>query len=486
MTEGAITFSTRAMERNLIACALNDAEKLELLDLEVPAFEGDELRTVYSMIVDLKGTGHQTITIDTLRMFFDSRQDFYATVKEHGGYAFLESLNAKPDHANFHLHLETLRQRYDIRVAKAKAATALKELVSGEFSSRDEVYGLLDNIVFNTGCVNPESDMFNGIDMEWLEEQSQRFVRGEFRVPGIPIKNTAMRDAFGPYWYCGGLTGWCAETNVGKSQAVGMLTRQMNEDNIPVLVLDNEMEAVDFRNRIIASSTGIPLVELVTGNAFNPKSEFYRDLKKHIAETGERQKLIEWRKVLDMTYERVEPIIRRFLRKYHEYPYKCVIVDGIKMTNESDSLFAVGYLVQKLKALSGRFATEGIHIHFTAQLQRPPRATIRDRTANPPDHNAIGLSKLIADNATTIAIMTKEPLADFTGYDPTKRRIFVSKHRFHNTLEVNSYLSCEFDGKCAFLNPLMTILPKDEDGSHAPEGTPGVRVQKKNAQDDDF
>ena len=346
MTEGAIIFSTRAMERNLIACALNDAEKLELLDLEVPAFESDELRTVYSMIVDLKGTGHQTITIDTLRMFFDSRQDFYTIVKDHGGYAFLESLNAKPDHANFHLHLETIRQRYDIRVAKAKAASALKEIVSGEFNSRDEVYSLLDNIVFNTGCVNPESDMFNGLDMDWLEEQSQRFVRGEFKVPGIPIKDASMREAFGPYWYCGGLTGWCAETNVGKSQVVCMLTRQMNADGIPVLVLDNEMEAADFRNRIIAGSTNIPLVALVTGDAFNPTSEYYRILKKYIAETGERQKLIEWRKVLDMTYERVEPIIRRFIRKYpaREYPYKCIIVDGIKMTNEGDSLFAVGYL----------------------------------------------------------------------------------------------------------------------------------------------
>lgn len=491
-TEPSMLISPKAMERNLISCSLNDAEKLELLDLEVPAFESDELRTVYSMIVDLKATGHQTITIDTLRMFYDSRQDFYSIVKDHGGYKFLEALNAKPDLANFYLHLETLRQRHDIRVAKAKATSALKQIQDGDFASRDEVFGLLDAVVFNSAALNSENDLFNGLSIDWLEEQSKKYERGDFKVPGIPIKNSAMRDAFGPFWRCGGLTGWCGETNVGKSQVVGLLVRQMNEDGIPCLVLDNELEVDEFRSRIIASRTGIPLSELITGTAFNPKSEFYHDLKRHINDTKDNQHLMEWRKVIDMTYERVEPIIRRFMRKYptKEYPFKCVIVDGIKVTNEGDSLFAVGYLAQKLKQLSGKYASDGLHIHYTCQLQRPPRSTVRERSVNPPDHNSIGLSKLIADNSTAIAIMVKEPLPDFSGYDPTKRRIFVPKNRFHQTLEVNTYLSCEFDGRCAYLEPLMTIQPQGgnpvSDG-HAPEGTPGVRVVKKGIPDpEDF
>lgn len=473
--------SPRAMERNVISCALNNAEMLELLDLAVPAFEGDEFRTVYSMIADLKATGHQIITIDTLRMFFDSRQDFYTIVKERGGYKFLESLAAAPDFANFHLHLETLRQKYDIRVAKARAVAAMEQIREGEFETREQVYDLLDEIIDNSHGVNPDSDIFRGLSLDWLEEQAGKFERGEFKIPGIPIKNQALREAFGPYWYCGGLTGWCAETNVGKSQVIGMLARMGTEEGIPTLVLDNEMEATDFRNRTIAGATGIPLVELVTGSAFNPKSEFYKDLKNYINKNQEKQKLIEWRKVLDMTMERIEPMMRRFLRKYPvaQYPFKQILIDGIKMTTEGDSLFAVGYLAQKLKSFSGRFAHEGLHIHFTCQLQRPQKQTIKDKFANPPDHNSIGLSKLIPDNATTIAVMTKEPLPDFSGYDPTKRRIFVPKHRFHNTLEVNSYLSCEFDGKCAYLEPLMTVQPQGgKKVEEAPEGTPGVKVTK--------
>jgi len=189
-----------------------------------------------------------------------------------------------------------------------------------------------------------------------------------------------------------------------------------------------------------------------------------------------------------MTMERIEPMMRRFLRKYPtaQYPFKQILVDGIKMTTDGDSMFAVGYLAQKLKQFSGKYAHEGVHVHFTCQLQRPAKQTIKDKATNPPDHNSIGLSKLIADNATTIAVMTKEPLPDYSGYDPTKRRIFVPKHRYHNTLEVNSYLSCEFDGKCAYLEPLMTIQPNHGNRDQAPDGTPGVRVQKPDDVDSTF
>ena len=476
-----IALASKSYERNVISCALNDPEMLEMLDLEVPAFESDELRVVYSMIHDLKASGHQQISIDTLRMFYDSRADFYGILKEHGGYKFLEALVSRPDFSNFHFHLDELRQRYEIRVAKARATTALEEIKSGEFAVRGEIFDLLDNIMDNSRGVNPEMDVFKGLSLDWLDAQEGKFFRGEFKTPGIPIKDPSMREAFGHYWYCGSLVIWAGETNVGKSQVVQMLVRQGFEDNIPTLILDNEMEAPDFRNRFIASGTGIPLLELVTGNAFNPKSEYYKDLKSFISKTKDMQHTIEWRKLIDMRMERIEPLVRRFMRRFpvEKYPFKQVVVDGIKMTTDSDNLFQVGYLAQKLKEFAGRFANEGLVIHSTCQLQRPAKQTIKDKATNPPDQNSIGLSKLIADNATVVAVMCKEPLPDFSGWDNLKRRIYVPKHRFHQTLEVNSFLSCEFDGKCSYLNPLMVVMPHGPAHSGAaPENTPKSKTDE--------
>lgn len=477
---GDLVLASKAFERNTISCALNNQELLEMLDLPVAAFESDELRIVYSMIHDLKATGHQQINIDTLRMFYDSRQDFYSVIKEHGGYKFLEALSSRPDFSNFHFHLEELRQRYEIRIARARAAEALSHIEGGSFSTRSQIFDVLDGIMDNTRGIDPEMDIFHGLTLEWLDEQSGKFERGEFKTPGIPITDSSMRDAFGPYWYVGSLNIWAAETGIGKSQAVGMLVRQGFEDGIPSLVLDNEMTAPEFRNRNISAAAMIPMGELVTGRAYNPRSEYYKDLRKHITKTASKQHLVEWRKVIEMKMERIEPLIRRFMRRYPvaEYPYKQVIVDGIKMTNEGDNLFQVGYFAQKLKEFAGRFSNEGLVIHATCQLQRPAKQTIKDKASNPSDHNQIGLSKLISDNATVVAIMTKEPLPDFSGWDANKRRIYVPKHRFHATLEANCYLSVEFDGKCSFMNPLMVILPHGPArGGAAPEGTPtGARI----------
>ena len=476
-----IILASKAFERNLISCGMNNPEMLELLDLEVAAFESDELRIVYSMIVDLKAAGHQSITIDTLRMFYDSRQDFYTVIKEHGGYKFLETLNARPDFSNFTLHLEEIRKRSDIRAARARATVALQDIQTGTFASPEEVYDALDSVMDSSGGKNAELDQFKGLSMTWLEEQSGKFERGEFKAPGIPIKDSSMRDAFGSFWNHGSLNIWAGETGVGKSQIVQMLTRQSLQDDVPICVLDNEMESSEFRDRFIASSTGIPLYELVTGKAYNPKSEFYKDLKKFIKENPSAQDLIEWRKVLDMRIERIEPMIRRFMRKYpvSQFPHKRAIVDGIKMTADTESLFAIGYLAQRLKELAGKFAAEGLVIDATCQLQRPPRQSIKDKATNPPDHNSIGLSKLIGDNAAVVAVITKEPLPDFSGWDPNKRRIYVPKHRFHATHEANSYLLCEFDGKTSYLNPVGVSHPEVATrGEEAPENTPGVRVQR--------
>ena len=451
--------ASKSYERNLIACALNSPELLEMLDLPVPSFECDELRIVYSMIHDLKATGHQEITIDTLRMFYDSRSDFYGLVKEHGGYKFLEALNSRPDFVNFPLHLEGVTQRYDIRVARARATSALEELTSKEFTNPDQVYDVLDGIM---DCsASPDTDIFRGLSLGWLDEQEGRFARGEFKTPGIPITNRAMKEAFGNFWYCGSLVMWAGETGVGKSQIVQMLIRQGFDDGVPTLILDNEMEATQFRDRYIASVTGIPLLELVTGKAFNPKGEYAKDIRGYVSKTKDQAHLVEWRKLLDMRMERIEPIVRRWMRKFptKDYPFKQVIVDGIKMSADSDNLFAIGYLAQRLKEFAGKHSTDGLVIHATCQLQRPPKQTIKDKASNPPDHNSIGLSKLISDNAAVVAVIVKEPLVDFSGWDATRRRIFVPKHRFHQTLETNSYLSCEFDGKCSYLNPLLVVQP---------------------------
>lgn len=466
-----VVLANKSFERNIISCALNNPEMLEMVTLEPAAFESPEMATVWSMICDLKTAGHDQITPATLRMFFDAREDFYDVIRDHGGFKFIESISKRPDFINFKMHLEEVTNRFLVRKAKAAVAAALTAVQSGTFTSTAEVYALLDQHFEDKS--DPKKEVLcNEITQDWLEEQTRKYLAGEFVLPGMPILNPVFASAFGGLWFHGGMYVWTGETNVGKSQIVQTIMRLFCvEQGIPCLVIDNEMTKDEFRDRMVASAGKVSVHSLSMGTAYDPKRKEYAALKEAVSKLENAP--YEWRKLLDFRIERIEPLVRRFLRKYpkEQYPHKMILLDGLKMGSASDTYNEVGFLAKGIKDLADKYSTEGLIAHVTCQLQRPPRQTAKDKAAMPADHNQIGLSKMIADNATDVAVICKHFMASEDGrggsWVMNRRRIYIPKARNHPTVEDPDFMLMEFFGDNAWLNPLR--VEKNSERESLPE-----------------
>lgn len=448
----------RAVERNLLACALGDQICLEQLDVPPAAFESEAIRTTYSVICDLKKAGVEVISLATLRHNFDSRDDFRLTLERHGGAAFLENLASKPDLANFRLGLEQLKSRFAIRSAKNRASAALEMILETEFENPFQLYDLLDSkLIAMDDAEGSETFKFNEISLGWLDSQVDAYKSGAFSNIGHPITNPAMSEMFEELFINGSMYTWAGETNVGKSMIVQMLIDdQCIQGGIPTLVLDNELSRNEFKARCLSRIGQVPFKSLISGRAFNPESHDYAKLRTKLGVLeGALNHNLEWRSVLEMSIERIDPIVRRFLRQYQDYPHKQLIVDGIKLSTDSDSYLQVGFFAQKLKThIAKRYADQGLIVHATCQLNRGGNSkNVQKDGDKHADHNSIGLSKLIADNSDDVLILTKHWDQEHNDFDPEKRRIYCTKARNHATLEGNNFLLCDFRGAVCALEP---------------------------------
>jgi replicative DNA helicase len=450
---------SRALERNVIACMLSNLDCLESSSLPPAAYETDSLRIAYSMIKELQGSGNE-VNINTLRAFFDQRDDFAELVQLHGGWQFIENLGAKPDMLNFKMHLEELTRRFAVRETRANAVEALEQVKTAQLASPSDIYDILDkHMSGNDATLANEAMNASDYDDEWLALQSQRYLSGDFTNSGIPVLNEHLRRIMGDQLVHGSMLILSGETNVGKSQWVHLLVRHFTvQQGIPTLVFDNELSRREFQNRALSNISGVRMKKIFNGSAFDPKNIDFSEMKKSIKVMQTAPLL--WRQLLDMSAERMEPIIRRFLRQYpkDQYPHKLIIVDGIKMQSGNDSFIEVGFFAQKLKALAQKFESEGVVMAPTCQLNRTGTArNIAKEKDVHPDHNNIGLSKMIADNADDVYILLKHPVVEGNGqkaYSKDHRRLITTKARNHATFDGQNFVVMIFDGARCFLEPV--------------------------------
>lgn len=464
--------SQKALERNALACILNSAESLNEIDLPSAAFESPDLRAAYSMIRDLRDTGHDEVSISTLRHFYDARADFQAAVQDHGGWKFLETLAYKPDLHNFRLHISELKLRQDVRSLKGKVVNALDSIRDRAFANPEEVLAVLDEQLGTTEARRAGSIIESGsLGGTWLQRQSERFVRGDFKGNGIAIPEP-LSHACGRRWDAGSLNIWAGETNVGKSMIIQMLVGDFCIDRgIPTLVLDNEMSQEQFENRMMARASGIETKNFKDGCAYEPDSPFYNQLSMLMPRTEIAP--FTWVQQHEMKIYRIEALVRRFLRKYPKelYPAKQVIVDGIKLEGGNDSFWSAGFFAQELKLMIQRYATDGLVGHATCQLNKggAQKGRSSGKENEHPTHLDVGLSKLIPDNADDFYILLHHYNydADETKlFDKQHRRLVCTKAREHATLEGRDFLLMEFKGEKALLRPESIVL--DGKGMNTP------------------
>lgn len=475
METNGIKLAQKAMERNILACILTDPDLLSRCHLPAAAFESDALRAAYTLTVDLRTAGHDPVTINTLRHFYDSRPDFQATVAEHGGWKFLENLALKPDTDNFNLHLHEMFARYEARVLRSRLVSAVKKLGEDPSLGVDDILKEMD-AALNTEDLNstaPPVLKAYSLDEDWLEAQSDAYERGEFDRRGIPL-DMPLAAVCGEQWQNGILCIWAGETNVGKSQIVQMIVGDYGiKKSIPTLVLDNELTMQQYENRLLARFLDLDLSLFTTGRIFNRKHPLYAVIQEGIKRT--KAAPVSWKRMDEMTIGRVEQEVRRFLRQFpkDQYPNKMLIVDGIKMTGNEDSMFSVGFFAQSLHDLANRYADEGLMIHATCQLNRGGAQSTRakNNVNDHPSHTDVGLSKLIPDNADDFYILLHHMVVDNEGNkirDKHQRRLICTKARDHDTTEGKDYLLMDFNGSRSLLRPHSlssgTPLAADDSG----------------------
>ncbi|MCK7495084.1 MAG: hypothetical protein MZW92_31350 [Comamonadaceae bacterium] len=327
-----------------------------------------------------------------------------------------------------------------------------------QFDNPEQIFEILDEHLVVEGD-QPRHEMvkFEEINEKWLEEQASKYERGEFKTTGHPISNEALAYAFDGSFLHGSLVIWTGTTNIGKSLLCTMLCDlQGLQNGIPTLVLDNELTDKEFRGRLLARMAKTPFRAILRGEAYDRNSEHYEKLRTALPLL--KKAPVEWRKMEEISIERIEPVLRKFLRQYKDYPHKQLIIDGIKMSADSDSYLQVGFFAQRLKThIASRYAEQGLVVHATAQLNRSGGSyAIKKNKDEHPTHENIALSKLIADNADTVCILA--PVLDADGqFNKEARKVFITKARNHGVLVGNEYLVLECRGGTCTLNPTGVI-----------------------------
>jgi replicative DNA helicase len=448
------------MERNVVTCILNNPELLNSVDLPTAAFESKDLRVAYSFIKELRDAGHEEVSINTLRHFYDARVDFQTTVSEHGGWKFLETLGLKPDFTNYKLHLVELENRHAMRTMTAALDVAIEKVKSGGMKSCGDILSAVDEALApSTAKVKEGEQITPGmINRGWLKKQSERFKRGEFKNVGIEIFHP-LDQMCGRKWSHGSLNVWAGETNVGKSFLVQMLVGEFCIDRgIPTLILDNEMSDKQYYDRLIARATGLSSYKFQDGTAYDPDSADYAVVESYMDKIEAAP--MTWVEFYELKIHKIEALVRNFLRKYpvDKYPNKMLIVDGLKLDGDSDSFWSVGFLAQNLKLMTRKYGREGLVTHVTTQLNRGGASKARGKDGDShPTHLDVGLSKLIPDNADDFYLLLhhfEKDADDNKLFDKVHRRGVCTKARDHQTLEGQEYLLFDFKGDIGMLRPV--------------------------------
>lgn len=391
-------------ERSLISICLKDPDKI--IDVEsseifaehfgVPGHKYIFIAMMYLYSKQIKPT---PIAIMEVLNSEKAKQ----AVDELGGLEYLtilEDNTIQPD--NLPIFIEKIKQSYTRKIL-LNISDNIREFVlsdKAEILNPNELINYAEQKIVDISVNTGTSEVYK-MGSNTIEVLTQR-AENPSQIPGLEVGWTQY-DEYTNGAQPGDLIILCAESKVGKSITLtNWATKLAIKDQIPILYIDTEMNEREQEDRILASLTGIPHKEIVSGlyvvDTANGKAE------DKIARLKTAQKELQLGcyyhiYMPQFTTEKVIALAKKFNK---QFDIKAIFFDYIKIPSsqanfrQQQEYQALGYFTSGLKELAGILK---IPIFTACQANRS------DLNTSNPDATNIGGSYRILQLASKLMFL---------------------------------------------------------------------------------
>lgn len=324
-------------------------------------------------------------------------------VDELGGLEYLtilEDNTIQPD--NLPIFIEKIKQSYTRKIL-LNISDNIREFVlsdKAEILNPNELINYAEQKIVDISVNTGTSEVYK-MGSNTIEVLTQR-AENPSQIPGLEVGWTQY-DEYTNGAQPGDLIILCAESKVGKSITLtNWATKLAIKDQIPILYIDTEMNEREQEDRILASLTGIPHKEIVSGlyvvDTANGKAE------DKIARLKTAQKELQLGcyyhiYMPQFTTEKVIALAKKFNK---QFDIKAIFFDYIKIPSsqanfrQQQEYQALGYFTSGLKELAGILK---IPIFTACQANRS------DLNTSNPDATNIGGSYRILQLASKLMFL---------------------------------------------------------------------------------
>jgi replicative DNA helicase len=376
------------------------------------------------LLISIKEAGYQAL--------FDGRKDI-----EYIGSLFtfpIVESNIRP----FAIKLERLAVARKA-IQQHRVAIESLEQVSGN-ESIDDIIAMSENPIFDLIMeLNKSKDKGPHVLFEDIEAYVQHLRENKADHMGIATPWRKYNAAIGGGLRSGGVNLISARPKIGKTTlGKELLLHCSNNLKIPALFLDTEMCKEDQIIRSLASTSGVALQDIETGN-FENNHLALENVERAVKEL-KKNKLLHYESIAGKSFDEVLAVIRRWIVKCVGYDEngntnKCIVVyDYFKLMDKAHlenlkEYEAMGYQISKLTDFAKQYS---FPVLAFVQLNRQHEVSQSDR--------------LIWICHSFSKFATKED-AERTddGEDGGNRKLEVCETRFGGGLDDHDYICMNFE-----------------------------------------
>lgn len=376
------------------------------------------------LLISIKEAGYQAL--------FDGRKDI-----EYIGSLFtfpIVESNIRP----FAIKLERLAVARRAIQQHRLAIESLQQVSGNE--SLDDIIQMSENPVFDLILeLNRAKDRGPHVLFDDIEEYVKYLRENKADHMGIATPWPKYNAAIGGGLRNGGVNLISARPKIGKTTlGKELLLHCTNELGIPALFLDTEMSKEDQIIRSLASTSGVALNDIETGNFENNHMDL-ENVERAVKEL-KKNKLLHYESIAGKPFEEVLAIIRRWIVKCVGYDDEgntkpCVVVyDYFKLMDKAHlenlkEYEAMGYQISKLTDFAKEY---DFPVLAFVQLNRQHEVSQSDRLI------------WICHSFSKFATKEDAERAD-DGEDGGNRKLEVCQTRFGGGLDDHDYICLNFE-----------------------------------------
>ena len=282
-----------------------------------------------------------------------------------------------------------------------------------------------------------------------IEDFLTHLVENRSDIAGIPTGFLLFDKAIGGGLRRGGVTLVGARPKTGKTTLACQVGLNVSEENIPVLILDTEMDKDSLICKQLANISGIKIDEVELGHFGDDNDRLLR-----VREAGQKLKDIPlyYKNIAGQDFESILPYIRRWVKKEVGYDEDgrlndCVVVydyfkimDGGKITESMKEYQALGFQLSKM-------------VNFCIKNEVPCLAFVQLNR-----EGGISQSDRLEWFAESVSFLTNKTTDEIAqdGMENGNLKINVMRQRYGEGLTEGNYINVMRQGEIARMTEINT------------------------------